>query len=79
MRDFDIVGAGLAMLCGIVGMGLIMLLQTTYKEPEEITPCENQVQTTRLTLAQRCAHLYDPGNTDIDSPWKICMGVGPKE
>jgi hypothetical protein len=27
---------------------------------------------------ERCAHLLDPGNTELDSPWKMCMGVGPK-
>lgn len=26
----------------------------------------------------QCSHLYDPGNTDIGSEWKRCMGVGPK-
>ncbi len=36
------------------------------------------VRPERLSLPQKCAHLYDPGNTDVNSPWKVCMGVGAK-
>jgi hypothetical protein len=26
----------------------------------------------------KCSHLYEPGNTNPNSPWKRCMGVGTK-
>jgi hypothetical protein len=47
-----------------------------YPPNESQIAIQREITVTRTPLPQKCAPLYDPGNEDVDSPWKKCMGVG---
>ena len=59
---------------------LLLLLTSCDPVQRGVVPERTGAVETNTTRPARCAHLYDPYNVNDDprSPWKLCMGVGPK-
>ena len=49
-----------------------------YPPSESQIAIQREITVTRTPLPRKCAPLYDPGNEDVNSPWKQCMGVAAK-